>query len=468
MKAASAVQNVDAVVANYLCTGCGACVAVCPQDAVGMVETAWGALYANRDGARCVDCGLCAAVCPGWHLEEGTLPQGVDPFTGRVLAAYICQATDRRLLADAQSGGVATVLLYHLLESNEVDRAIVTQMPEDGTLRPRVLVTGDRQEIAKACGSKYCPVPLNAALKTAIRPEEKLALVGLGCHIHALRNAQVHGLHKSVRFSIGLICSGVGAYGHIDHLIGRAGLSRAQVVGFRFKSKKWQGWPGDVAMRTRDGVEHNLLRAAFVSSRSVFAPPCCRLCFDQLNVLSDVSVGDAHHLSDDPAGASLVLVRTQAGLDALGSAASAGVLKLTPVEMHEAFGTCQTIELRRQAWTAYTRLWRQSQRMEPDFGIEDRWAAHVTRRAMAAYRRKLMWTLRVAGFGSPEQARRAQERRALAEELLASAHPVRLAKRLKRILALSLRALRPPASDHPGRTNQAAGKDPIPPKETKL
>lgn len=43
-----------------LCTGCGACMQVCPHGAV--VKT--GALF-GRDSAKCTDCGLCTEHCPG-------------------------------------------------------------------------------------------------------------------------------------------------------------------------------------------------------------------------------------------------------------------------------------------------------------------------------------------------------------------------------------------------------------------
>lgn len=433
------VENIDVVVANDLCTACGACASVCPQDAISMVETPWGMLYANRDGTRCTGCGLCARVCPGWHVADGLLPAGLDPFKGKILAAFKCQASDGGLLSDAQSGGAATALLYHLLQLGQVDKAVVTQMPDDGTLRPKVLVTADREQISRARGSKYCPVPLNAALAGAGSQEEKLAFVGVACHVHGLRNAQRLGLHHNVRFTIGLICSGISAYGQIDHLVRMSKVRRDQVVGFRYKSKKWHGWPGDVLIRTRDGVEHNLLRAAFIRSRDVFAPPCCRLCFDQLNVLSDVSVGDAHHISDDPEGVSLVLARTQRGLDALNSAAAAGVLKLTSVEPREACETSQCVELRREAWTASTRLWRQMRHVAPDFHIEERWAADVDKRKMSPYRRKLKWGLRLARFDSWEQALRAARRRLFAEALVTAIAPKRVIREAKRRLASVVR-----------------------------
>jgi Fe-S-cluster-containing hydrogenase component 2 len=41
------------------CTGCEACISVCPADAISMVDG-----KAMIDANQCIDCGQCAPVCP--------------------------------------------------------------------------------------------------------------------------------------------------------------------------------------------------------------------------------------------------------------------------------------------------------------------------------------------------------------------------------------------------------------------
>jgi Fe-S-cluster-containing hydrogenase component 2 len=48
-----------AKVNEELCTGCGACVEVCPVDAISL-----SADKAQIDGEKCVDCGVCVGECP--------------------------------------------------------------------------------------------------------------------------------------------------------------------------------------------------------------------------------------------------------------------------------------------------------------------------------------------------------------------------------------------------------------------
>lgn len=48
---------------RYRCGYCGACVSVCPNDAIDLIET-----FIEIDG-RCVDCGICTRACPMGALE---------------------------------------------------------------------------------------------------------------------------------------------------------------------------------------------------------------------------------------------------------------------------------------------------------------------------------------------------------------------------------------------------------------
>ena len=48
-----------ATVDMELCTGCGACVEVCPVDAIAVRDG-----KAHIDAEECVECGVCQGECP--------------------------------------------------------------------------------------------------------------------------------------------------------------------------------------------------------------------------------------------------------------------------------------------------------------------------------------------------------------------------------------------------------------------
>ena len=46
------------------CTGCSACLNICPKNAISMIEDDYGNIYPNIDSIKCINCGLCKKVCP--------------------------------------------------------------------------------------------------------------------------------------------------------------------------------------------------------------------------------------------------------------------------------------------------------------------------------------------------------------------------------------------------------------------
>ncbi len=46
------------------CCGCSACYAICPKNAITMIEDEEGFLYPQINIDRCVSCKMCLKVCP--------------------------------------------------------------------------------------------------------------------------------------------------------------------------------------------------------------------------------------------------------------------------------------------------------------------------------------------------------------------------------------------------------------------
>jgi len=346
------------VVAHGLCTGCGTCVAVCNRGAIQMKETQSGLLMPVIDPALCNACRLCAKVCPGEHLEEGLLAECVDPFAGPVQAAYLVQHRRPDLLAVAQSGGAVTGLLLHLIKIGSIDHALVTQMPKDGSLRPYPLLTRDSEVIRQTCGSKYCPVALNAELRD-VNPGKRIAIVGLPCHLHGVAHLCKHlpVWRRENLLLIGLVCDRILSFRAMDYLVQRSGLCREEIGCLLFRSKHRRGWPGDVLITTRPGKQVHLRANRRIECKDLFTPQRCRLCFDKMNVLADITCGDPHGLSNDRRGQSILLARTLKGLDAVQSSFQAAIFEKQQVSPDTIF-TGQAMDRRRKDFQEYVRVWK--------------------------------------------------------------------------------------------------------------
>ena len=153
-------KNIEKIVEENLCCGCGTCSSTCPQQAITMVRNTAGFLVPEVDHNKCNDCGICLLTCPGNGLPEDLTNRYDDIFRGNNIAAYIGRATDEELWKNGQSGGVVSALLMYLLENKIIDKAVVNSF-NPKTNKPIVTYVKDREGLIKSQGSYYSQSAVN-------------------------------------------------------------------------------------------------------------------------------------------------------------------------------------------------------------------------------------------------------------------------------------------------------------------
>ena len=103
------MKSIKSVVQDNLCSGCGACVAICPKDAIAMTLTSIGWLKASVWEDLCIDCGICQKVCPSLDFHQTILPKDDDVYLGKTFHVYTGISTDPAIYENAQSGGADSV-----------------------------------------------------------------------------------------------------------------------------------------------------------------------------------------------------------------------------------------------------------------------------------------------------------------------------------------------------------------------
>lgn len=337
-------QNISFVPQNALCTACGACAAVCRENAVTIEENAAGYLAARIDAQKCVDCGLCRKVCPSVS-ENQTISDVSTVLRGSCLKSFIGHATDKAIRREGQSGGVVTALLLYLLENGKIDGAVTNQFDPEHCASKALYAT-DRQTLLESVGSYYVQSPVVQAAERV--PEgAKTAAVVLGCQAEALRMMERQGLSVP-DYLIGLVCEGTYSRRMISDMIASTDCppeEQPHQFRFRYSHPAYGGWPGNALLVT-DKHRYRIDKNVRFALKPLYESYRCLLCYEQVNTHADLVCGDPWGIPGDHlAGETVVMARTEKGLVLLEEAQAAGYIKLAPLDT-EVFLKGQQIDTR--------------------------------------------------------------------------------------------------------------------------
>lgn len=349
-------KTIGSVVKDGLCTGCGTCVGLCPEEAVGMTIDYSKGIYVPRlEEERCNQCGVCLAVCPGHTVDFKQLQIGIfgrEPkniLLGNYANCYTGYATDPKIRYDSASGGLVTTLLIFALEEGMIDGALVTRMSKENPLEPEPFIARTREEIISAAKSKYCPVPANTILSEIIKEEGRFAVVGLPCHIQGVRKAEMVNkeLKEKIVLHLGLFCNHIPSFLATEYILRNMRVKKQEVKKLDYRG---EGWPGSMKI----GLENREISISLSDYwesgfGSFFYPSRCLSCIDALSELADISFGDAWlpEFRDDKLGQSIVISRTGVGQQILERAMRQGAIALAEMDPTE-IKQSQGILLRRR------------------------------------------------------------------------------------------------------------------------
>lgn len=335
-------DTVVSVVKKGLCAGCGTCAGVCPENAIEMeIDSHKGVYFPRVNDDKCTRCGVCYRSCPGYEVDFHELLKTAAPqikhdiLIGNYLDCFTGYSTDEAIRYNATSGGLVTQFLITALETGQIDGALVTDMHRDNPLETVPFVARTREEIIKASQSKYCPVSANTALKTILQSEGRYAVIGLPCHLHGVRKAEQANreLKEKIVLHLGLICGHMPSYWAMRTFLYRLRINPAEVSRVSYRG---EGWPGKVVILKKDGSRHVEPIASYYSTfgSAFFIPSRCLKCCDMTAELSDLSFGDAWvpEFKDDKTGRSIVIVRSEAGLQLLKQAEDSKAVELAPAD----------------------------------------------------------------------------------------------------------------------------------------
>ena len=297
------------------CTGCGACVTICPRHAIAMRPDEEGFLYPVVDQALCVSCDLCENRCPVGHDH----PE-------KAVRALGAQNKDEEIRRRSSSGGVFTALARNMIGKGGVVFGAVF----DESLRVEHVGAIDETELSAMRGSKYVQSDAAEGISHAA------ALLSRGMHVlFSGTPCQVDGLLAAVKdrknlLTVDFVCHGVPSPGVFASYLKE--MEKAQgkrVVAYTFRDKRL-GWKNFSSVATlEDGSEVTGTQVTepylYGFLQNLYLRPSCGACtaLRGNRHASDITIADfwgAHEIcpeQDDDTGLSLVIINTPKGEKAL-------------------------------------------------------------------------------------------------------------------------------------------------------
>ncbi|MBP3633294.1 MAG: Coenzyme F420 hydrogenase/dehydrogenase, beta subunit C-terminal domain [Oscillospiraceae bacterium] len=270
----------------HTCTGCGACVYACPQEAIRMQEDEFGFVYPAIDETLCVRCGCCTKLCAQRENLEKHLP----------VQAHAAFGADEKTVRNSASGGVFASLAESTMAHGGMAAGAVMTI-ENGEVQVRHILSENPEDILLMQGSKYVHSQAwhsYGSVAQAVQTGKTVLFSGTPCQVAAVK-ALLDDPEKLVTMDI--VCHGVPPVRLLDGFLKtmekRLG---GKIRAFRFRDKT--GGKAYCAKFEMHNGRSFLLKSNQLSFYKYFLQShiCRENCYNcpyaGLSRVSDLTVGD--------------------------------------------------------------------------------------------------------------------------------------------------------------------------------
>lgn len=310
---------------SKVCTGCMACVDICPKNAISSIINRKGHLYPFVDKCKCIECGLCLKICPVSPLKNKS--SNIN-FESNPFAAW---AKDDFIRKYSASGGIFAALASYIISQGGyvVGAALLD-------FEVKHIIINNISDLIKIQGSKYLQGDLSGIynrIKEILDSNCFVLFSGTPCQVQALK-AFLRKDYENL-YTVDLLCGGFPSNLSLKKFREKY-TDVCRIVSFRDKFHGWKSVGYQYNLRTEDkngqikcwGNE-NLPLMAFSSSMTD-RTSCLNCRFANNHRISDLTIGDFwgdnKFVNQHYKGLSIVIAHSQK---------ARGVLKESQVEYYE-------------------------------------------------------------------------------------------------------------------------------------
>lgn len=305
------------LVEKSLCSGCGACVKICPKNIISLERDNEGFLYPTiHDEGACIKCDLCRKVCPADNKVEG-----------EILESYYAQNKDKSILMNSTSGGVVSDICSSFLK----EKGIVWGVEIQEDWKTRFVCISRKEEIQRIRGSKYVeciePIPYLMILEQ-LKNNHKVCVFGTPCQIKAvylfikIKNKKL----LENLFLVDLFCYGVQSNFAWEKYLEEINPKHKKLskLSMRKKEPSWEIYSMEIYFDDHTVYRKSRWQDAYLKSYSkgFFNRPSCSNCSAKsFPKVSDLTLGDFWSLDgmnlkkeiQVKQGVSIILIHSEKG-----------------------------------------------------------------------------------------------------------------------------------------------------------
>ena len=347
----SAVERMNTISEQGLCSGCGICQSIAGPDKIKVVKSLNGyerpVIVGDLDDAivdRIFD------ICPGTRIEglpeNEIVPQTmIDNVWGPWLRIVRAWAGNPKTRFEGSTGGVLTALAQFLLTDQRVDFILHVKASTKEPIFGERHLSFSEADVLEAGGSRYGPTAPLIDIDEILARGQPFAFIGKPCDIAALRNLAYYDVrvNELVKYWLTPVCGGFMNPSSIDNFLSHAGVKRENLVSLSYRGK---GCPGPMQVETLDEVKELHYLDFWGEDESTWNIPFrCKICPDGIGEAADIAAADTwiggsptREGSKTDLGTNAVLLRTAAGVELFEAAAKTGAIKIeydiTPDDMN--------------------------------------------------------------------------------------------------------------------------------------
>jgi len=298
------------VIEKEICTGCLACVKLCPTNAIEIWEDEKGFKYPQIIEEKCIKCHKCRNLCITNHRKLEN-----DKETLQILGV---KSKNERERLTSRSGGIFSVLANHILSQ----KGIVYGCQLGRNLKVYHSRATTKAKAKDFKGSKYVKSDLKnvyAKAKTDLENGKKVLFSGTPCEIAGLYTF-LKGTDKTNLYTCDIICHGTPTpllYKEFIKFMEKEENEKLIHIDFRDKQFGWASHKETLTFKNKK-ISTEYYKDLFYSHYPL-RPSCFHCQYSNMNRISDITIGDFWGIDkenksfDDNKGVSLVLINTKKG-----------------------------------------------------------------------------------------------------------------------------------------------------------